>query len=118
LGSLAHDCRVAIAAVAAPGTVTGLGIDIEPAAVLDPNLLEFITSPREQAAIHSDPHRGLSFFVAKEAVYKAVYPTDRRFLEHKDIEIDLANQTAKVCNGRVVNIRTCSATDLVVLAFF
>jgi 4'-phosphopantetheinyl transferase EntD len=118
LGSLAHDCRIAIAAIAAPSMLTGLGIDIEPAADLNSDLLDFITTPCERAAIHSDPHRGLSFFVAKEAVYKAVFPRDRRFLEHKDIEVDLVKQTAQVCNGRVVNIRICSSTHLVALAFF
>lgn len=118
LGSLAHDSRIAIAAVAAPGAAAGIGIDIEPAVGLDPKLLDLIVTPRERRSIHCDPYAGRSFFVAKEAVYKAVFPTDHRFLEHKDIEVDLVNQTARVSDGRVVKIKSCGSTHLVALAYF
>ena len=56
-------------------------------------------------------------FVAKEAVYKAVYPLDRMFLDHHDVEIDFANRIATVCNGRVVYLRLCVSTHLATLAF-
>ena len=118
LGSLAHDFRVAIAAVGTAGSVAGIGIDIEPAQPLSPDLLELVTTPRERAMIHSDPYHGRSFFVVKEAVYKAVFPLDRSFLEHHDVEVDLANRKATLRNGRVVDVRFCISTHLVALAFF
>lgn len=118
LGSLAHDSTIAIAAITTSGTLAGIGIDIEPAASLESNLLDLIMTPRERTGIHHDPHGGRGFFVAKEAVYKAVFPIDRRFLEHQDIEVDFDSQTAKVRDGRVVNIRICRSTHLVALAFF
>ena len=118
LGSLAHDFRVAVAAVGTAGSVAGVGIDIEPAEPLSRDLLELVTTPRERAMIDSDPYHGRLFFVAKEAVYKAVFPLDRSFLEHHDVEVDLANRKATLRNGRVIDVRFCISTHLVALAFF
>jgi 4'-phosphopantetheinyl transferase EntD len=56
-------------------------------------------------------------FVAKEAVYKAVYPLDQRFLDHHDVEINFADRKAIVRNGRVVELRFCMAAHLLALAF-
>jgi len=51
-------------------------------------------------------------------VYKAVYPLDRMFLEHHDVEINLAERKAIVRNARVVELRfSISAHHLVALAF-
>jgi len=116
-GSLAHDTRVAVAAVGTSENLEGVGIDVEPAESLSADLLHLVTTPRERARIESDPYRGRLFFVAKEAVYKAVYPLDNAFLDHHDVEVDLANQQATVRNGRVVNVRFCISTHLVALAF-
>jgi 4'-phosphopantetheinyl transferase EntD len=116
-GSLAHDARVAVAAVGTSENLEGVGIDVEPAESLSADLLHLVTTPRERARIESDPYRGRLFFVAKEAVYKAVYPLDYAFLDHHDIEVDLANQQATVRNGRVVKVRFCISTHLVALAF-
>jgi 4'-phosphopantetheinyl transferase EntD len=56
-------------------------------------------------------------FSIKEAVYKAVYPLDGVFLDHRDVEVCLASRTAIVRNGRIVNFRYCSAAHIVTLAF-
>lgn len=56
-------------------------------------------------------------FVAKEAVYKAVYPLDQTFLDHHDVQISFAERKAVVRNGRVVELRFCIAAHLVALAF-
>ena len=117
LGSLAHDSRVAVAAVGASENLEGVGIDVEPAEILPADLLHLVTTPRERARIESDPYRGRLFFVAKEAAYKAVYPLDQPLLGHHDVEVDLANQQATVRNGRVVKLRFCISTHLVALAF-
>jgi 4'-phosphopantetheinyl transferase EntD len=116
VGSLAHDSRVAIAAVASAETLSGVGIDIEPAEALSADLLHLVMTPREQTMIELDPYQGRLFFVAKEAVYKAIYPLDRKFLAHQDVEIDLANRLATVRNSRSVHLRFCISTHLVALA--
>jgi 4'-phosphopantetheinyl transferase EntD len=116
LGSLAHDSRVAVAAVSASRDLGGIGIDIEPAENLPVGLVDLVMTPRERARIGSDPFRGRLFFVAKEAAYKAVFPLDRTLLAHHDIEVDLAAQEATVRNGRVVKLRLCMSTHLVALA--
>ena len=47
-----------------------------------------VATRKERLKISDDPFRGRLLFVAKEAVYKAVYPLDQAFLDHHDVEID------------------------------
>jgi 4'-phosphopantetheinyl transferase EntD len=117
VGSLAHDARIAVATVGLSRDVGALGIDVEPAECLPPELLNLVTTPEERVNIGDDPFRGRLLFVAKEAVYKAVYPLDQTFLEHHDVQIDLADRKATVRNGRIVHIRFSISTHLVALAF-
>jgi 4'-phosphopantetheinyl transferase EntD len=117
IGSLAHDDRVAVAAVGRSRDAGAIGIDIEPAEPLPAELLDMVATPIERLKIADDPYRGRLLFVAKEAVYKAVYPLDRTFLEHHDVEISLADRKAIVRNGRVVELRFGISTHLVALAF-
>ena len=117
VGSLAHDARVAIAAVAASRDVGALGIDVEPAECLPSELLDLVATPQERLEIGDDPFQGRLLFAAKEAVYKAVYPLDRMFLEHHDVQINLATRKAVVRNGRIVEIRLSVSTHFVALAF-
>ncbi len=116
VGSLAHDSRVAIAAVALRSHVGALGIDIEPAEPLPPDLLDLVATPQERRSLGRDPYQGRLLFVAKEAVYKAVYPLDRTFLDHHDVHVDLIRQTATVPSGRTVDLRFCIASHLIALA--
>ena len=115
-GSLAHDDRVAVAAVGRAHEVGALGIDVEPAAPLPPDTFDLAVTPRERARIADDPLRGRLLFAAKEAVYKALYPLERVFLEFHDIEVDLAARKAGTRTGRTVALRYCIASHLVVLA--
>jgi 4'-phosphopantetheinyl transferase EntD len=117
IGSLAHDAQVAVATVGMSRDIGALGIDVEPAERLPSELLDLVATPQEQLRIEEDPFRGRLLFAAKEAVYKAVYPLDRAFLDHHDVQIDFAERKACVCNGRVLDIRFSVAAHLVVLAF-
>jgi 4'-phosphopantetheinyl transferase EntD len=117
VGSLAHDSTIAIAAIGMRHAVVAVGIDIEPAEFLPPNLLHLIATPRERYNISADPYRGRLLFVAKEAVYKAVHPLDHEFLEHHDVEIDFAARKAFARNGRTVDFRFCISTHIVAVAF-
>ena len=116
-GSLAHDRRVAVAAVATSRDIGALGIDIVPAESLPIDLLDIIATPDERPGIGDDLICGRLLFAAKEAVYKAVYPLDRIFLEHHDVQIDFSKRRGTVRNGRTVELRFCISTHLVALAF-
>jgi 4'-phosphopantetheinyl transferase EntD len=115
-GSLAHDDRIAVAAVGRQRDVRAVGIDIEPAAPLPPEMLKLVATPRELRSIASDPLQGKLLFAAKEAVYKAVYPLDRVFLEFRDIEVDLASRTATTRTGHTIALRVCVSSHVVVVA--
>jgi 4'-phosphopantetheinyl transferase EntD len=117
VGSLAHDARVAVAAIGLRRDLAAIGIDVEPAEVLPPELIDMVTTPRERLTVGDDPYKGRLLFVAKEAVYKAVYPLDQTFLDHHDVEIDFAAGKAVVRHGRVVDLRFSVSTHLVALAF-
>ena len=118
VGSLAHDSRVAVAAVGMRADVGALGIDVEPAECLPSELLDLVATPQERLNLGDDVYRGRLLFVAKEAVYKAVHPLDQTFLEHHDVEVNLSERKAVVRSGRVVELRfSISAHHLVALAF-
>jgi 4'-phosphopantetheinyl transferase EntD len=117
IGSLTHDSRVAIAAVGLRRDIGAIGIDVEPAENLPPELLDMVATPQERSRLADDPYRGRLLFTAKEAVYKAVHPLDQTFLDHHDVQVDLAGRKATVCNGRVVELRYCISPHLVALAF-
>ena len=117
VGSLAHDSNIAVAAIAARRAFEAIGIDVEPAEMLPPDLLDLVATPKERLRISDDPYRGRLLFVAKEAVYKAVNPVEHVFLDHHDVEIDFEQRKAFVRTGRVVDLRFAVATHLVALAF-
>ena len=117
VGSMSHDPRIAVAAIALRRDYVALGIDIEPAEPLPSDSLDLIATPQERAAIDEDPYRGRLLFAAKEAVYKAVYPLDQTFLEHHDVQIDLVHRRATVRNGRTIDLQFCIAGHMLVVAF-
>ena len=117
VGSLAHDSRVAVAAVARRRDIAAIGVDVEPAEDLPSDLLDLVATPGERAIIGGVRFGGRLLFAAKEAVYKAVYPLDQTFLEHHQVEIDFANRKGIVRNGRVVDLRFCISSHLATLAF-
>jgi 4'-phosphopantetheinyl transferase EntD len=117
VGSLAHDAAVALAALAQRRDFCGIGIDVEPAGPLAPELLELVATANERARIEDDPCRGRVLFSVKEAIYKAVYPLDRVFLDHHDVEVSFATATAVVQRGRTVRFRYSVGSHIIALAF-
>jgi 4'-phosphopantetheinyl transferase EntD len=116
-GSLAHDTRVAVAAVALRRDIEAVGIDVEPAEDLPLELIEMVATPAERAMIADVRFGGRLLFVAKEAAYKAAYPLDHTFLEHHDVEVDFKKRTATLRAGRTVNLRLYVSTHLMALGF-
>ncbi len=115
-GSLAHDERVAVAAVGKLSEIGTVGIDVEPAEVLPPEMLELVATPQELRKITADPLRGRLLFAVKEAVYKAVFPRDRAFLEFRDIEVDLAARKAVTRTGHALALRFRISSRVLVVA--
>lgn len=117
VGSISHDSRVAVAAIAMRREFSALGIDIEPAEALPPDLLDLVATPKERVEIGEDPCQGRLLFAAKEAVYKAVYPLDQTFLDHHDVEINFPLRRAVVRYGRSVELRFGVSSHLLAVAF-
>jgi 4'-phosphopantetheinyl transferase EntD len=117
VGSLAHDSTVAVAALAQRADFLSIGVDIEPAEALDPDLLTLVATESERAEIENSPLHGRLLFAVKEAIYKAVYPLDGVFLDHHDVEVDFATRTAAVRQGRTVPFRLSLSSHIAVLAF-
>ena len=115
-GSLAHDDQIAVAVVARTGKLVSLGIDIEPAVALPPELIEVIATERERSSESWSPLEAHAIFSVKEAVFKALHPIDGVFLGFKDIDIDLGKGTARVCYGREIDISVVVSSKIVALA--
>jgi len=116
-GSLAHEEQVAVAAVARTADFLALGVDIEPAAELPDNLVDIIATPGERSLYEPEFLRGRQLFAAKEAVYKALYPLDRHFLDFHDIEVDFEQQIARASYGRLVSVKVSTGSHVIALAF-
>jgi 4'-phosphopantetheinyl transferase EntD len=92
VGSITH-CQSLCATAAAFATDSaGIGLDVEPARPLTDELRPMIVHDREFALFDRLPAEvrplgGVLAFAMKEAVYKAIYPIRRRFLEFRDVEI-------------------------------
>ena len=117
VGSLAHDARIAVAAMARQDDFLGVGVDIEPAEPLERTCWASLQPRRSDGQLTTIRYRGRLLFSIKEAIYKAVYPLDGTFLDHHDVEVDLPAGTATVRKGRVVPFRYCVATHIMALAF-
>lgn len=70
-GSISHCAGACFALLARRSDYAGLGLDIEPAQPLDPDLWPLILRPEEAAGLSGQD--ALAVFVAKEAAYKAQY---------------------------------------------
>ena len=117
VGSLAHESSLAVAAVAPQRDFVSIGIDIEPAEAVSPEIVKTIATPREQLSLNAHMYGGRLLFVAKEAVFKAVADLDHIFLDHHDVEVDFSKQEAMARNGRRVELRFCISSHLLALAF-
>lgn len=84
VGAITHTRDTALAAVALDRDYRGLGLDLESALRSFDGLLEMITDEAERRVlaepIAADSERvALEVFSAKEALYKALFPTVQRF---------------------------------------
>ena len=79
--SLAHDRQLAVAAMTRAPGIRALGIDVEPATLLEPEIARMVLRPDERGL---DAHHA---FTMKEAAYKAWSTLGGRFLDHHDVRL-------------------------------
>ncbi|HEU0033673.1 MAG TPA: 4'-phosphopantetheinyl transferase superfamily protein [Kofleriaceae bacterium] len=97
-GSASHKGTLA-AGLVAPAGEGHVGIDLELAAPPRVDIARRILTPREQARL---PDRGRAVtlrFAIKEAIYKAVAPTLRRYVGFLEVELDLDADHCRVSSA-------------------
>ncbi len=104
-GSITHAagcCAIAIAT--AESKCIGLGLDIESADPLSKDLVSSICSNEEFESFEGNEQYFMAkcCFSIKEAVYKSLYPTRRKFLGFHDVETQI-NLKAGTFRARLVN---------------
>ena len=93
MGSIAHCDTVCMAAlIDVTGGAQSVGLDVEPAVPLRPDLEHMICTETERAWLDTMPQedRGLrakQIFCAKEATYKALYPITGKVIGFHDVEL-------------------------------
>jgi 4'-phosphopantetheinyl transferase EntD len=106
VGSISHDSEVAVVAVAAASELASVGIDVEPAQPLAPELLDLVATPSEQTELRGDLLAARQLFCIKEAVFKACHPLDGQFLDHHDVVVQFNRSLATTCTGRTLIVHT------------
>jgi 4'-phosphopantetheinyl transferase EntD len=117
-GSIAHDAQFAAAVVAPDDQLGGIGIDIEPAQQLQPGISELVATAEELAAFSDLPFGNKALFSIKEAVFKAVYPHDRTFLDFHDVTVARGSQTATTMYGRTICWRILTIPRVLAIAWW
>ena len=100
VGSISHKRDLCAVAVARYETYRGLGLDIEPARPIRPELQKTICTVPERAWLRdcSREEQGLRcriVFSVKEAVYKAFYPSQREFWSFQDVGVEIDLETSR-----------------------
>ncbi|MFD3572173.1 4'-phosphopantetheinyl transferase [Streptomyces sp. NPDC058667] len=99
VGSMTHCAGYRAAVVGRVSDYRGLGIDAEPNAPLDDDVLEFVSLPRERARLRElaasapEVRWDRLLFSAKEAVFKVWYPLTRRELDFGDADVRIDPET-------------------------
>jgi 4'-phosphopantetheinyl transferase EntD len=118
LGSFSHDDVAAVAILGRRPPLQGLGIDIEAPDPLEPELTRSILAHGEEMPLALAGLDGKAAFSIKEAVFKAVYPADRIFLEFAQVRLDPGNRTALTYYGRTVQWRVVTRPRMLALAWW
>jgi 4'-phosphopantetheinyl transferase EntD len=109
VGSLAHDSVIAAAIIAGSFVFGGVGIDVEPPEPLDSSIVDLVASPQEWCQFHHLSFGDKAIFSIKEAIFKALYPSDGLFLDFLDVELIWNSGSAVTRHGRVA--QWCVLTD-------
>jgi 4'-phosphopantetheinyl transferase EntD len=114
LGSLTHKGTVVLGLIAASSSITMIGLDLERVDRSDLLPIERLVAP-EGLPLGTDAQLGtLLAFSAKEAVFKAQYPTRREKLAFSDVRLAWAGNHEEGFRARV----DCNVSGLEVRAAF
>ena len=116
VGSMAHNTQIAVAAIGLQRELEAVGIDIENVVPLPPDMLDLICTPLEIHAISDYPLGTKLLFVIKEAVYKAAYPLDHKFLDFHEIQVDPARRIAITSTGRKFTLHWYVSSHILAVA--
>jgi len=116
-GSITHDSEFAAAVVAPADRFGGVGIDIEPAVPLAPDIRDLVGLPEEWANFSNSGFYDKALFSIKEAVFKAVYPRDGIFLDFHDVTVALGPRTAILSYGGTVHWRILNSPRVLAIAW-
>ncbi len=105
VGSITHCHSLCAVATSHVAHSAGIGLDVEPAEPMKPELERYVMRDAEYARIDVMPLEvrmlgGVLVFSIKEAVYKAIYPITRRFLEFQQVEIVSLGIALEPCDDR------------------
>jgi 4'-phosphopantetheinyl transferase EntD len=96
VGSLSHTVELCAVAVQRSCALQSIGLDLEPAEGLPPEIQSHVLTGPEHAALRAKTRNaaemalmGRLVFSAKECFYKCQYPLTRRFLDFHDVELEL-----------------------------
>ncbi len=91
VGAITHSD--AIAAAVASTTHQGVGIDVEATGRVEESMYRILFTGEEQAELtrlaQAVDEPDTLMFSAKEAVYKAIYPTGRKYIGFREVEVHL-----------------------------
>ena len=101
IGSISHTSDLVGAAVAYARDYRSIGFDLEAGHAVEPEICQTIMRDNELSKAADYPDRDLAtvYFSCKEAVYKAVYPSVKEFLEFLDVEIAIGQGTFSATCG-------------------
>jgi 4'-phosphopantetheinyl transferase EntD len=93
IGSISHCTGMCMAHVGRRDALMGIGVDVERSQAITPDMLDYVCAPAERdrlaATAGAEADIATLAFSAKEAFYKAYFPTARVFLEFTDVELQV-----------------------------
>jgi len=117
IGSIAHDEDMAVSVAARAGVLKSVGVDIEPALPLPPELRSVVAAPQDRLSDLDTALGGRILFAVKEAAYKASFPLDGRVLGFEDIAVDFETGEAVTSFGRRLAVRFAVTPRILALAY-
>jgi 4'-phosphopantetheinyl transferase EntD len=114
VGSMTHCSGYRAAVVARSDRLGGVGIDAEPHAALPHPVPDLVLRDEERTRLRTlaqadpDLHWDRVVFCAKEAVYKACFPSTRRWLDFADVSVTVHAEGTfqariRACEPRIAN---------------
>lgn len=86
-GSISHAGDTAAALVARSRDYRAVGLDIETAGPLEPDVMELVLRPRELRS--ADGERAKVLFSIKEAIYKCIHPVVGVYVDFREMEVEI-----------------------------